>query len=209
MCVLIHAHTYTGVSVYEARLNMGKKLAEKIIKLYGPDHGINAVIPVPDTARTSALECAETLGVPYREGFIKNRYIGRTFIMPGQTARRKGVRMKLNTVKSEFEGRCVLLVDDSIVRGTTATELVNMSRESGAVDVCIASAAPEVLHANVYGIDIPTRGQLISYHRDAQEVAVKWPTSISWVSGLSAPLGSLNRIVSGRAIGHERQHYAV
>ena len=91
LCVLIHAHTYTGVSVYEARLNMGKKLAEKIIKLYGPDHGIDAVIPVPDTARTSALECAETLGVPYREGFIKNRYIGRTFIMPGQTARREGV----------------------------------------------------------------------------------------------------------------------
>ena len=139
------------MSVYEARLNMGKKLAEKIIKLYGPDHGINAVIPVPDTARTSALECAETLGVPYREGFIKNRYIGRTFIMPGQTARRKGVRMKLNTVKSEFEGRCVLLVDDSIVRGTTATELVNMSRESGAVDVCIASAAPEVLHSTAGG----------------------------------------------------------
>jgi len=167
-----------GVSVYEARLNMGKKLAEKIVKLYGPNHGIDVVIPVPDTARTSALECAETLGVPYREGFIKNRYIGRTFIMPGQIARRKGVRMKLNTVKSEFDNRCVLLVDDSVVRGTTATELVNMSREAGAVEVCIASASPEVLHANVYGIDVPTKGQLISHNRDAKEVAkclgAKW-----------------------------------
>ena len=167
-----------GVSIYEARLNMGKKLAEKIIKVHGPNHGIDAVIPVPDTARTSALECAKVLDVPYREGFIKNRYIGRTFIMPGQTARRKGVRMKLNTVKSEFKGRFVLLVDDSIVRGTTATELVTMSREAGAVDVSIASAAPEVLYANVYGIDIPTRGQLISHNRDATEVAkclgAKW-----------------------------------
>lgn len=160
-----------GVCVYEARLRMGERLANKIRRLHGDDHGIDVVIPVPDTSRTSALQCANTLKVDYREGFVKNHYVGRTFIMPGQAKRRKAVRMKLNTVKAEFAGRRVLLVDDSIVRGTTIRELINMCFEAGAVDVCITSAAPEVRHPNVYGIDIPTQTELLAFNRDSAEIA--------------------------------------
>jgi len=167
-----------GVCVYEARLRMGANLAEKIKRMFGEDHGIDVVIPVPDTSRTSALQCAYTLKCDYREGFVKNHYVGRTFIMPGQAKRRKAVRMKLNTVKAEFEGRRVLLVDDSIVRGTTTRELVIMSKEAGAKDVCICSAAPEVRHPNVYGIDIPTQAELIAFNRDpagiAKELGATW-----------------------------------
>jgi len=167
-----------GVSVYEARLRMGENLARKIKRLYGEHHGVDAVIPIPDTACVSALQCAATLGVPYREAFVKNRYIGRTFIMPGQEKRRRGVRLKLNTVKAEFKDRCVLLVDDSVVRGTTSTELVNMALEAGAKEVCFTSAAPEVRYPNVYGIDIPTATELIADGRDssgiAEMIGAKW-----------------------------------
>jgi amidophosphoribosyltransferase len=123
-----------GVSVYETRLNMGVKLSKQIKERY-PEHDIDVVIPIPDTSRTSALQAAYVLGRPFREGFIKNRYIARTFIMPGQAARKKTVRLKLNTIKSEFAGKNVLLVDDSIVRGTTATEIVQMARDAGAKKV--------------------------------------------------------------------------
>jgi amidophosphoribosyltransferase len=160
-----------GVCVYEARLRMGERLAEKIRRLYGEDHGIDVVIPVPDTSRTSALQLASSLKCLYREGLQKNHYVGRTFIMPGQAKRRKSVRMKLNVVKAEFEGRRVLLVDDSIVRGTTTRELVQMAKQAGAKEVCVASAAPEVRHPNVYGIDIPTQAELIAWNRDASAIA--------------------------------------
>mmetsp|Transcript_6498 Transcript_6498/g.18034 ORF Transcript_6498/g.18034 Transcript_6498/m.18034 type:complete len:532 (-) Transcript_6498:351-1946(-) len=167
-----------GVCVYEARLRMGERLAEKIRRLYGDDHGIDVVVPVPDTSRTSALQLASTLKCLYRDGFQKNHYVGRTFIMPGQVKRRKGVRMKLSVVKAEFEGRRVLLVDDSIVRGTTTRELILMAKQAGARDVCVASAAPEVRHPNVYGIDIPTQAELVAWGRDAaaiaEELGARW-----------------------------------
>ena len=159
-----------GVSVYETRLQMGEKLAHKIERVY-PDHDIDVVIPIPDTSRTSALQAAYILGRPFREGFIKNRYIARTFIMPGQTARKKSVRLKLNTIKSEFAGRNVLLVDDSIVRGTTAREIVQMARDAGAKKVYFTSAAPPIRYPNIYGIDIPTRRELVAYERDEHDVA--------------------------------------
>lgn len=158
-----------NVSVYKARLRMGQKLAEKILR-ERPDHGIEAVIPIPDTARTAASALAEALGVPFREGFVKNRYIGRTFIMPGQALRKKSVRQKLNAIGSEFKGKNVLLVDDSIVRGTTSREIVQMARESGAKNVIFASAAPPVKFPNVYGIDMPTRDELIAFGRSEEEV---------------------------------------
>lgn len=161
-----------GVSVYESRLNMGSKLAEQILAKY-PDHEIDVVIPIPDTSRTSALQAAYRLDRPFREGFIKNRYITRTFIMPGQTMRRKSVRLKLNTIKSEFFGKNVLLVDDSIVRGTTANEIVQMARDAGARKVFFSSAAPPIRFPNIYGIDIPTREELIAYDRDEKEIAEK------------------------------------
>lgn len=161
-----------GVSVYESRLRMGQKLAEKI-KRVRPDHGIDVVIPIPDTSRTSALQAAYFLDCPFREGFIKNRYIARTFIMPGQAARKKSVRLKLNTIKSEFAGRNVLLVDDSIVRGTTANEIVQMARDAGAKKVFFSSAAPPIRFPNIYGIDIPTREELIAYGREEDEIAAK------------------------------------
>jgi amidophosphoribosyltransferase len=161
-----------GVSVYESRLQMGKRLAEKIKRVY-PDHGIDVVIPIPDTSRTSALQAAYALDRDFREGFIKNRYIARTFIMPGQAKRRKSVRLKLNTIKSEFAGRNVLLVDDSIVRGTTANEIVQMARDAGAKKVFFCSAAPPIRYPNVYGIDIPTREELIAYKRNEEEIAAK------------------------------------
>lgn len=160
-----------GVSVYAAQLKMGEKLAAKIKRTIGSRPFPDVVIAVPDTSRPIALQCAYSLDSVYREGFIKNRYIGRTFIMPGQEERRKGVRMKLNTIKSEFAGRTVLLIDDSIVRGTTSRELVLMAREAGAKNVYFVSASPEVRHPNVYGINISTHNELIAHGRTADEVA--------------------------------------
>jgi len=159
-----------GASVYEARLNMGEKLAAKIRRQYA-HLDIDVVIPIPDSSRPSALQLAMGLGVPYREGFVKNRYIGRTFIMPGQSLRRRSVRQKLNVIAMEFRGKNVLLVDDSIVRGTTSREIVQMARESGAHKVFFASSAPPVRFPNVYGIDMPTRSELIAAHRTEEEVA--------------------------------------
>jgi len=161
-----------GVSVYESRLKMGEKLAEKIMRRF-PKHDIDVVIPIPDTSRTSALQAAYRLNCTFREGFIKNRYIARTFIMPGQETRKKSVRLKLNTIKPEFAGRNVLLVDDSIVRGTTANEIVQMARDAGARKVYFCSAAPPIRYPNIYGIDIPTREELIAYGRNEEEIAKK------------------------------------
>ncbi len=158
------------VSVYKARLRMGEKLAEKILRQW-PDHDIDVVIPIPDTSRTSALQLANRLGVLYREGFIKNRYIGRTFIMPGQTQRKKSVRQKLNAIDLEFRGKNVLLVDDSIVRGTTSQQIIQMARDAGASKVYFASAAPAIRYPNVYGIDMPVKSELIAYNRTDEEVA--------------------------------------
>jgi len=159
-----------GASVYEARLNMGEKLAEKIRRQHR-DLRVDVVIPIPDSSRPSALQLAQGLGVPYREGFVKNRYIGRTFIMPGQAVRKRSVRQKLNPMAMEFRGKNVMLVDDSIVRGTTSSEIVLMAREAGARKVFFASAAPPVRFPNVYGIDMPTRAELIAAHRSEDEVA--------------------------------------
>ncbi|MGH8751180.1 MAG: amidophosphoribosyltransferase [Burkholderiales bacterium] len=159
-----------GISVYETRLNMGESLAEKIKRQYR-DLDIDVVIPIPDSSRPSAMQLSLHLGVPYREGFIKNRYIGRTFIMPGQAVRRRSVRQKLNAMSVEFKGKSVLLVDDSIVRGTTSSEIVQMAREAGARKVYFASAAPPVRFPNVYGIDMPTRQELIANGRNEDEVA--------------------------------------
>lgn len=150
-----------GVSVYEARINMGLALAKKIQSKYS-HLAIDVVIPIPETSRIAALHCAYGLNIPYREAFVKNRYIARTFIMPGQEMRRKTIRLKLNTINCEFKGRNVLLVDDSIVRGTTSLELVKMAREAGANRVYFASAAPPVKYPNVYGIDIPSKKELIA-----------------------------------------------
>jgi amidophosphoribosyltransferase len=161
-----------GASVYETRLRMGEKLAEKIKREY-KDLEIDVVIPIPDSSRPSALQLAMNLGVPYREGFVKNRYIGRTFIMPGQAVRKRSVRQKLNVIGVEFKGKNVLLVDDSIVRGTTSHEIVQMARESGARKVFFATAAPPVRFPNVYGIDMPTRAELIAAHRSQDEVAAE------------------------------------
>jgi amidophosphoribosyltransferase len=159
-----------GASVYETRLNMGEKLAHKIRAHYRHLE-VDVVIPIPDSSRPSALQLAHGLGVPYREGFVKNRYIGRTFIMPGQAVRSRSVRQKLNPMAMEFAGKNVLLVDDSIVRGTTSREIVQMARDSGARKVFFASAAPPVRFPNVYGIDMPTRAELIAAHRSEDEVA--------------------------------------
>ncbi|MEH6566071.1 MAG: amidophosphoribosyltransferase [Halopseudomonas sp.] len=158
------------VLVYKARLRMGEKLAEKIER-ERPEHGIDVVIPIPDTSRTSAVELANHLGVKFREGFVKNRYIGRTFIMPGQAARKKSVRQKLNAIDLEFRGKNVLLVDDSIVRGTTCKQIIQMAREAGAAKVYFCSAAPAVRYPNVYGIDMPTAHELIAHGRTTEEVA--------------------------------------
>ncbi|UDM17670.1 amidophosphoribosyltransferase [Vogesella sp. XCS3] len=161
-----------GVSVYQSRLVMGEMLAEKIRRQY-QDMEIDVVIPIPDSSRQSALQLANALGLPYREGFIKNRYIGRTFIMPGQAVRKKSVRQKLNPVPMEFAGRNVLLVDDSIVRGTTSKEIVQMARDSGAKKVFFASAAPAVRFPNVYGIDMPTRAELLATGRNETQIAAE------------------------------------
>lgn len=159
-----------GVSVYKARLRMGEKLAEKILR-ERPEHDIDVVIPIPDTSRTSALELANILGVKFREGFVKNRYIGRTFIMPGQAARKKSVRQKLNAIEQEFKGKNVMLVDDSIVRGTTCRQIIQMARDAGAKNVYFCSAAPAVRYPNVYGIDMPSVHELIAHNRTTEEVA--------------------------------------
>ena len=159
-----------GVSVYSTRLAMGVSLAKKILRDHA-DLKIDVVIPIPDTSRPSALQLANHLNVPYREGFIKNRYIGRTFIMPGQALRKKSVRQKLNAIAEEFKGKNVLLVDDSIVRGTTSREIVQMARDAGAAKVYFASASPPVRYSNVYGIDMPTRNELIASDRNDAEIA--------------------------------------
>ncbi len=159
-----------GISVYNSRLLMGETLAEKILE-QRPNHDIDVVIPIPDTGRTAALPLAQKLNVRYSEGFIKNRYIPRTFIMPGQEIRKKSVRQKLNAIESEFKGRNVLLVDDSIVRGTTSGQIIEMARNAGAKKVYFASAAPPVCYPNVYGIDIPTVEELIAHNKTEEEIA--------------------------------------
>ena len=166
------------VSVYAARLNMGRKLGQKIAREW-EDLDVDVVIPIPETSCDVALEIAHTLNLPYRQGFVKNRYIGRTFIMPGQTQRKKSVRRKLNAIGSEFKGKKVLLVDDSIVRGTTSEQIIQMAREAGAAKVYFASAAPEIRFPNVYGIDMPTANELIAHGREVEEVCkligARWP----------------------------------
>src|SRR5574343_94374 len=158
-----------GISVYQARLNMGVTLAKRVVSTVRPSD-IDVVIPIPETSRPSAMELAQLLGLPYREGFVKNRYVGRTFIMPGQGVRKKSVRQKLNAIGLEFKGRNVLLVDDSIVRGTTSREIVQMARDAGARKVYLASAAPPVRFPNVYGIDMPTNTELVAHGRTEEEV---------------------------------------
>ena len=158
-----------GISVYQARLNMGETLAKRVISTV-PPKDIDVVIPIPESSRPSAMQLAQKLGKPYREGFVKNRYVGRTFIMPGQGVRKKSVRQKLNAIGVEFKGRNVLLVDDSIVRGTTSKEIVQMARDAGANKVYMASAAPPVRFPNVYGIDMPTSEELIAHNRSIEEI---------------------------------------
>ncbi|MDP1902382.1 MAG: amidophosphoribosyltransferase [Rubrivivax sp.] len=158
-----------GISVYHARLNLGETLAQRLISTIPPSE-IDVVIPIPESSRPSAMQLAHRIGKPYREGFVKNRYVGRTFIMPGQAVRKKSVRQKLNAIGMEFKGRNVLLVDDSIVRGTTSKEIVQMAREAGANKVYMASAAPPVRFPNVYGIDMPTREELIAHGRSIEEI---------------------------------------
>ncbi len=159
-----------GVSVYKARLRQGERLAEKILALR-PDHEIDVVIPIPDSSRVAGQALAQRLGVKFREGLVKNRYIGRTFIMPGQQQRKKSVRQKLNAIDLEFRGKNVMLVDDSIVRGTTCQQIIQMARDAGAKKVFFASAAPEVKYPNVYGIDMPSASELIAHGRTVEQVA--------------------------------------
>jgi amidophosphoribosyltransferase len=158
-----------GISVYQARLNLGETLAQRLISTIPPNE-IDVVIPIPESSRPSAMQLAQRIGKPYREGFVKNRYVGRTFIMPGQGVRKKSVRQKLNAIGVEFKGRNVLLVDDSIVRGNTSKEIVQMAREAGARKVYMASAAPPVRFPNVYGIDMPTSEELIAHNRSIEEI---------------------------------------
>jgi amidophosphoribosyltransferase len=158
-----------GISVYQARLNLGETLAKRVISTVPPNE-IDVIIPIPESSRPSATQLAHLLGIPYREGFVKNRYVGRTFIMPGQGVRKKSVRQKLNVIASEFKGRNVLLVDDSIVRGTTSREIVQMARDAGARKVYMASAAPPVRYPNVYGIDMPTPTELVAHNRTVEQI---------------------------------------
>ncbi|MDQ3617222.1 MAG: amidophosphoribosyltransferase, partial [Pseudomonadota bacterium] len=180
------------ISVHKARMRMGVTLGEKILRLR-PDHDIDVVIPIPDTSRDSALEIANTLGVKYREGFIKNRYVGRTFIMPGQAERAKSVRRKLNPIPLEFHNRVVLLVDDSIVRGTTSRQIVQMARDAGARKVYLASAAPPVRHPNIYGIDMPSVEELVAHGRSDEEVQAL--LGCDWL--IYQDLADLEQAVSG------------
>jgi len=163
--------TMDGISVYQARLNLGETLAKRVVSAVPPTD-IDVIIPIPESSRPSATQLAHLLGVPYREGFVKNRYVGRTFIMPGQGVRKKSVRQKLNVIASEFKGRNVLLVDDSIVRGTTSREIVQMARDAGARKVYLASAAPPVRFPNVYGNDMPTPEELVAHNRSIEEIRV-------------------------------------
>ena len=158
-----------GVSVHGARLRMGAALARRIQR-ENPDHGIEAVVPVPDSGRIAAMELAMELGVPFREGFVKNRYIGRTFIMPGQSMRKDSVKKKLNSIEEEFAGKTVLIVDDSIVRGNTSRRIVEMAKEAGARRVFFASSAPPIVHPNVYGIDMPARNEYVAHGRTIEEI---------------------------------------
>ena len=159
-----------GVHIYKTRLRQGEKLADKIMREY-PNHDIDVIVPVPDTSRVASQGLAERLVLKLREGLMKNRYIGRTFIMPGQAERRKSVRQKLNTIDLEFKDKVVLLVDDSIVRGTTSKEIVEMVRAAGAKKVYLASAAPKVIYPNVYGIDMPSVKELVAYGKTDQQIA--------------------------------------
>ncbi len=161
--------TLDGISVYQARLNLGETLAQRVISTVPPNE-IDVIVPIPESSRPSATQLAHLLGIPYREGFVKNRYVGRTFIMPGQSVRKKSVRQKLNVIGSEFKGRNVLLVDDSIVRGTTSREIVQMARDAGARKVYLASAAPPVRFPNVYGIDMPTKDELVAHGRSVEQI---------------------------------------
>jgi amidophosphoribosyltransferase len=158
-----------GISVYEARLRLGDRLADTIAQ-YAPDGDIDVVMPIPDSSRPAAMQVAQKLGIEYREGFYKNRYVGRTFIMPGQEERKKSVKQKLNAMSSEFRGKNILIVDDSIVRGTTSKEIVQMAREAGANKVTFTSAAPPVRYPHVYGINMPTRHELIAHGRKIPEI---------------------------------------
>ena len=183
-----------GISVYQARLNLGETLAKRVISTVPPNE-IDVVIPIPESSRPSAAQLAQLLGLPYREGFVKNRYVGRTFIMPGQSVRKKSVRQKLNAIASEFKGRNVLLVDDSIVRGTTSREIVQMARDAGARKVYMASAAPPVRFPNVYGIDMPTPEELVAHNRSVEEIRqIIGCDALIYqdVDGMKKAIGSLN-----------------
>jgi amidophosphoribosyltransferase len=188
-----------GISVYQARLNLGEALAKRLVSTVPPT-SIDVVIPIPESSRPSAMQLAHLLGLPYREGFVKNRYVGRTFIMPGQETRKKSVRQKLNVIASEFKGRNVLLVDDSIVRGTTSREIVQMARDAGARKVYLASAAPPVRFPNVYGIDMPTNSELVAHGRSVEEVrAIIGCDALIYqdVDGMKRAIGSLNPAIDG------------
>ena len=188
-----------GISVYQARLNLGETLAKRVISTVPPNE-IDVVIPIPESSRPSATQLAHLLGIPYREGFVKNRYVGRTFIMPGQAVRKKSVRQKLNVIASEFKGRNVLLVDDSIVRGTTSKEIVQMARDAGARKVYMASAAPPVRYPNVYGIDMPTSDELVAHNRTVEEIRVAIGADAliyQDVEGMKRAIGSLNPAITG------------
>ena len=188
-----------GISVYQARLNLGQTLAQRVISTVPPNE-IDVVIPSPESSRPSATQLAHLLGIAYREGFVKNRYVGRTFIMPGQGVRKKSVRQKLNVIASEFKGRNVLLVDDSIVRGTTSREIVQMARDAGARKVYLASAAPPVRFPNVYGIDMPTSDELVAYNRTVEQVReVIGCDALIYqdVEGMKRAIGALNPALAG------------
>lgn len=188
-----------GISVYQARLNLGETLAKRVVSTVPPSE-IDVIIPIPESSRPSATQLAHLLGIPYREGFVKNRYVGRTFIMPGQGVRKKSVRQKLNVIASEFKGRNVLLVDDSIVRGTTSREIVQMARDAGAKKVYLASAAPPVRFPNVYGIDMPTPGELVAHGRTIEEIReVIGCDALIYqdVDGMKRAIGSLNTKLDG------------
>ncbi|MDB5896822.1 MAG: purF [Ramlibacter sp.] len=188
-----------GISVYQARLNLGESLAKRVISTVPPNE-IDVVIPIPESSRPSAMQLAQLLGIPYREGFVKNRYVGRTFIMPGHAVRKKSVRQKLNVIQSEFKGRNVLLVDDSIVRGTTSREIVQMARDAGARKVYMASAAPPVRFPNVYGIDMPTPQELVAHGRTVEEIReIIGCDALIYqdVDGMKKAIGSLNPQLNG------------
>ena len=191
--------TLDGISVYQARLNLGETLAKRVVSTVPPSQ-IDVIIPIPESSRPSATQLAHLLGIPYREGFVKNRYVGRTFIMPGQGVRKKSVRQKLNAIVSEFQGRNVLLVDDSIVRGTTSREIVQMARDAGANKVYLASAAPPVRYPNVYGIDMPTSAELVAHGRSIEEVR-EWigcdALIYQDVEAMKKAIGSLNPQLDG------------